>query len=50
MKFFQGNTNEGKDANTLSSEEGRCNRYHLFLSGEDNSAAGFASSPGNVSS
>ncbi|PQP94402.1 hypothetical protein Pyn_03637 [Prunus yedoensis var. nudiflora] len=48
MKFFQGNTNEGKDANTLSSEEGRCNRYHLFLSGEDNSAAGFASSPGNV--
>ncbi|ONI20975.1 hypothetical protein PRUPE_2G044000 [Prunus persica] len=48
LKFFQGNTNEGKDATTLSREEGRCNRYHLFLSGEDNSAAGFASSPGNV--
>ncbi|PQQ02179.1 hypothetical protein Pyn_10784 [Prunus yedoensis var. nudiflora] len=48
LKSFQGNTNEEKDANTLSREEGRCNRYHLFLSGEDNSAAGFASSPGNV--
>ncbi|XP_009370646.2 uncharacterized protein LOC103959984 isoform X2 [Pyrus x bretschneideri] len=48
LRIFQGNTSEGKDANTFSHEEVAYKSCHLFLSGEDNSAVSFASSPGNV--
>ncbi|KAB2627333.1 hypothetical protein D8674_020951 [Pyrus ussuriensis x Pyrus communis] len=48
LRIFQGNTSEGKDANTFSHEEVAYESCHLFLSGEDNSAVSFASSPGNV--
>ncbi|KAM1175984.1 hypothetical protein ACFX19_028919 [Malus domestica] len=48
LRNFQGNTSEGKDANTFSREEVGYKSCHLFLSGEDNSAVSFASSPGNV--
>ncbi|CAN6561987.1 unnamed protein product [Malus baccata var. baccata] len=48
LRIFQGNTSEGKGANTFSHEEVGYKSCHLFLSGEDNSAVSFASSPGNV--
>ncbi|KAK9912572.1 hypothetical protein M0R45_036431 [Rubus argutus] len=48
LKAVQRNTNRGNYGDTLSREEDRNRSYRLFLSGEDNSSAGFASSPENV--
>ncbi|PRQ55704.1 putative BRCT domain-containing protein [Rosa chinensis] len=48
LKVSQGKNSKGNYADTLSREEDRNKSYHLFLSGEDNTPAGFSSSPGNV--
>ncbi|XP_028783638.1 uncharacterized protein LOC114739730 [Neltuma alba] len=47
LPISQENFGEGKDINALSREEGGYKSCHLFLSGEDNSPASPASSPGN---
>ncbi|XAR63556.1 hypothetical protein NMG60_11023530 [Bertholletia excelsa] len=39
----------GNDMNLSHMDEDKYKNYHLFLSGEDNSAASLASSTGNVS-
>lgn len=46
---LQENVIDREDASLLSTEEGRYNRFHLFLSGEDNSSVSFASPFGQVS-
>ncbi|XP_050387192.1 uncharacterized protein LOC126803425 [Argentina anserina] len=48
LKVSQGENSKGNYGNNLTREEGGNKSYHLFLSGEDNTPADFASSSGNV--
>lgn len=49
IKDLVKNFSQGKHVYSLSREEGRYDRWYLFLSGEENSAASFSASPGNIS-